>query len=150
MEQSFEETNTANILLRLCSKATSHDNVREESTTLDGIKSEPGFDPSVKGNIIQQLRTKVRSEAAQKCQELAAQVRSRNSSISISDPPSALSSFAAYAEAVHLETDCDSDNEDFDAYQPLLKNTVNWKNGTVVSEEGGERKLTEEEMEHLR
>lgn len=114
------------------------------------MKVEAGFDPTVKGNIIQQLRTKVRSEAAQKNQH-AALIRSRNNSIWTSDPlPQSSAAFAAYADAVHIDTDCDSDNDDDDAFQPLPKSIVNWKNGTVVSEEGTERKLSDEEMEHLR
>jgi hypothetical protein len=149
LQQSFEERNTANILLCLCSKA-SPTAQGEECTPYDGMKVEPGFDPSVKGNIIQQLRTKVRTEAAQKYQEHAAHVRSRNNSISIADPLTSSSTFAAFSDAVHLDTDCDSDNDDDDAFQPLPKSIVNWKNGTVVSEDGGERKLSDEEMEHLR
>ena len=132
----------------MCSKAQPETG-EEDSVPDDAIKVEPGFDPSVKGNIIQQLRTKVRSEAAQKYQEHAALVRSRNSGIFLPDPPTS-SSFAAYADAAHLDTDCDSDNEDDEAFQPLAKSFVNWKNGTVISEEGTERKLSNEEMEHLR
>ena len=149
MQQSFEERNTANILLCLCSKAAP-ETLKEESTSFDGMKVEASFDPTVKGNIIQQLRTKVRSEAALKNQH-ATLIRSRNNTIWTPDPlqpPSV--AFAAYADAVHIDTDCDSDNEDDDAFQPLPKSIVNWKNGTVVSEDGAERKLSDEEMEHLR
>ena len=110
---------------------------------------EPGFDPTIKGDIIQQLRTKVRCEAARKSQQTAS-ISPRSNSISGTDAPPSSSSLTAYADAGHLDTDCDSDNEDDDAFQPLPKSVVNWKNGTVVSEEGAERKLNDGEMGHLR
>ena len=152
MQQSFEERNTANILLCLCLKDLPEP-PQEDSGNFDGMKVEAGFDPTVKGNIIQQLRTKVRCEAAQKNQH-AAQFLSKNNTAWASDPLSPALSFASYADvaadAAHLDTDCDSDNEDDDSFQPLPKSILNWKNGTVVSEEGAERKLSQEEMEHLR
>ena len=48
--------------------------------------------------------------------------------------------------------DMDSDNEDVDleSYQPLPKSIVNWKSGTVINEEGQERRLADEEVEQFR
>lgn len=73
-----------------------------------------------------------------------------SNSICSPDPIPSSSSFASYTDAAHVDTDCDSDNEDDDAFQPLPKSIVNWKNGTVVSEEGSERKLSDGEIGHLR
>ena len=49
-----------------------------------------------------------------------------------------------------IDLDSDNENDDLESYQPLPKSFVNWKNGTVVSEEGLVRRLADDEMEHLR
>jgi membrane-associated HD superfamily phosphohydrolase len=104
------------------------------------LKTEPTeFDPLRKGNIIQQLRTKVRSEAAEKNQ-IAALSSSRNDSVS---------SISDSCTFTNYDSDYDSDNDGENAFQSLHE-TMNWKDGTVVSKEGSKSKISDEEMEILR
>ena len=46
--------------------------------------------------------------------------------------------------------DSDNDDVDLESYQPLPKSIVNWKSGTVINEEGQERRLADEEVEQFR
>jgi hypothetical protein len=97
------------------------------------------FDPTRKGNIIQQLRTKVRSEAAQK-NEIAGLLRPRTDT---------LSSIADSCAFTNYDSDYDSDNDGEDAFLSLHE-TMNWKDGTVVLKDGSKSKISDVEMEILR
>ncbi len=170
LQQAFEERKTANILLAF-SKPGSDQKEEGASTkpsTTDDFSSLHDFS-SLKGNIIEQLRTRVRSEAAQK--NLQANMlrqqrmhsnstdRPRSDSVSSTDgvptfpPPSSSSAIESSNDmtVTSVTDDPDSDNDDdLESYQPLPKSFVNWKNGTVVSEDGFVRRLADDEMEHLR
>lgn len=103
------------------------------------MKTEPTeFDPLRKGNIIQQLRTKVRSEAAEKNQ--IALLSLRNDSVS---------SISDSCTFTNYDSDYESDNDGEDAFQSLHE-TMNWTDGTFVSKEGSKSKISIEETELLR
>lgn len=112
------------------------------STANEQTKGDNVFESlSFKGNIIDNLRSSVRAEAAQ--QNL---FHGKNSS----DISSGISSSSSSSSA-DSQIDDDVDADDLDCEQSMSHgNTVNWKNGTVVTQEGTERRMTIEEMETMR
>jgi hypothetical protein len=166
LQQAFDEQSTANILLCLGVQQGQGEGSADPSL-VEKLKLESNLDvASLKGNIIDQLRSKVRCEAAKQKQLGKEMLRIKSSSMgfatsgdgssspmkrqrtgSITSVDPATSSSAAHMDA---EVDLETGEVDPDTIQPLPKSVVNWKNGTVSSEDGVERKLSDEEMEILR
>lgn len=111
----------------------------EEVHGIDGLTRPDIFDSStLKGNIIDHLRTSVRAEAAQQNQQLY----------------KSFGESAASSSSIQ-QSSCEdlSDIEDVDSEHSTgchEGQSINWKNGTIMLPEGGERKLSVEEMEILR
>lgn len=55
-----------------------------------------------------------------------------------------------FIESAVVDMDSENDDVDLESYQPLPKSIVNWKSGTVINEDGQERRLADEEMEQFR
>ena len=162
LQQAFEERKTANILLAFSKPGSDQkvDGTLTRPATSEDFAALHDFS-SLKGNIIEQLRTRVRSEAAQKNQQANMLRQQRTTTDGIPPtfplPPPPSSSFAiessidmTVTSITDVDLDSDNDNDDLESYQPLPKSIVNWKNGTVVSEDGLVRRLGDDEMEHLR
>ena len=205
LQQAFEERRTANILIAF-SKPTMDDGTEENSNVLEMTKdmyAENVELSSYKGNIIEQLRTKVRTEAAQKNQHatmlrqsmksngvtfLESRLRRdsigsdtalkefNESTLSLSSATTTtgwshvllmtncrspchvfllltlylLRDSFCFLDSAVVDMDSDNDDVDLESYQPLPKSIVNWKSGTVINEDGQERRLADEEVEQFR
>ena len=133
----------------------------------DNILLDQGLDlSSFKGSLVEHLRSKVRSESA--CRLVKSpnlKMLSSPNTIPGSETEiiSETSSNAAdinndrtISDQHDLIEDGDMDDDDHDndadleMIQPIPSSIVNWKTGTVVSEDQTERKLSEPEMEVLR
>jgi hypothetical protein len=148
LHQALEESKTANILLCLGVKAdaaaSASDGVKEEGPGGARLNVEPMPLPSAKGNIIDQLRTSVRAEAA-----LHKQLAKKGQSSNASSSSSSSSSKEPVIGKGEIEDDED-DDESISGSNFSRDNSINWKNGTVITLDGIERRLSNEEMEEMR
>ena len=139
LQQAFDESNTANILL--CLSVCADPGQVDESQGMEQVTSRPEIfeTTSHKGNIIDHLRTTVRAEAAQYQQQ---QQLIKSSQLTESSGSS--------TSVVSVQNDPCSDDDLDSEHSVTADGAINWKNGTIISQEGAERKLTTEELETLR
>ena len=174
LQQLFEESNTANILLCLSTKSdpSNLDVVKKSnsetslySSTDELLKQNDGNQMSGRGNIIEQLRSRVRAEAAQQSLVNASRNKPHSGSSSLgpsgSTTPKTATPLGLQIPAISFESDGHSvasdaeiddveSDEDFETMQPVAEGVVNWKNGTMVLSEGSVRKLSQKEIDMYR
>lgn len=151
LQQSFDQNNTANILLCLSTKSD------PSNLGSDSCKDDPclDFDSStMKGNILDHLRSKVRLEAIQNGRSRTANVSSMEDASPIAsgstNSTTVMTSFNTPGHDSDEEAESNDDDTESNVSHNTSKGSVNWKLGTLVSEEGEERKLSVDEMETLR
>jgi len=191
LQQLFEESNTANILLCLSTKSDPSNLDMKKSTSEISLYSstdellkqnDNGFksDNPVRGNIIEQLRSRVRAEAAQQLLVNAARSKPHATSSALGSltPKTATTPLGLQIPGMTFESDGhslesdsaeiefnvsdklpmdlddvetdDGEGEEFETMQPVAEGVVNWKNGTMVLSEGSVRKLSQKEIEMYR
>mmetsp|Transcript_12173 Transcript_12173/g.11008 ORF Transcript_12173/g.11008 Transcript_12173/m.11008 type:complete len:336 (-) Transcript_12173:223-1230(-) len=150
LQQAYEESNTANILLHLGANPNENN-----ITTLGSLPLDDGhiIDPSIlsKGNIIDQLRSNVRAEAAQFKRNYSSQ-SSTHSSNMISSLNSLdnnhfnkSESFDQYSDALS-EGSVENDHLSLD--DPVANKR--WRNGNELTESNMDKKASIEEMDIIR